>query len=325
MKIRPELQALRSDISPQRHAQHLLKAQLAAWQAGAAAGLAEAELARFASGACLEDLPLLSALFTPGDPSANQFVAVLVRNLCAALAEAPLGMVPLRHFTDDALASVMLARSGFATLSLQAYDGVGMARRPRPVSVSFSPGESWEQVLTGCASAELIHCRQTFSDRADLEIEPIALSPGSMLTRNNRDTALSLGRFEGCLVTLRLQRRCAIGGVTREYQLADGALVHQAAGTPRESRLELTAALLGRMGRADAAPLLASMAQEDGSAGLRWQLLRECLGLDSAEGFRTLCGIARDPADPLFVPAGALRAQLLETHPQLAEVEPCPA
>ena len=71
--------------------------------------------------------------------------------------------------------------------------------------------------------------------------------------------------------------------------------------------------------------MLASMAQEEGGAGLRWQSLRECLGLDSAEGFRTLCGIARDAADPLFVPAGALRKQLLETHPQLAEVDLCPA
>ena len=324
MKIRPELQALRSDVTPQRHAQQLLKAQLEAWQAGAPAGLAEAELARLANGAHLEDLLLLAALFTPDDPSANQFVAALVRNLCAALAEAPLGMVPLRHFTDDALASVMLARAGFATLSLQAFDGIGMVRRPRPVSVSFSPSESWEQVLAGSAPADLIHCRQTSPDRADLEIEPIELSRGTLLIRSNRDTALSIGKFKGCLVTLRLQRRSAIGGVTREYQLADGALVHQAAGTPRESRLELTAALLGRMGRADAAPLLASMAQEEGGAGLRWQSLRECLGLDSAEGFRTLCGIARDAADPLFVPAGALRKQLLETHPQLAEVDLCP-
>lgn len=325
MNFRPELQALRSDVTPQRHAQQLLNAQLEAWQAGAHGGLAEAELAHLASGAHLEDLPLLAALVTPDDPSANQFVGALVRNLCAALAEAPLGMVPLRHFTDDALASVMLARSGFATLSLQAFDGLGMVRRPRPVSVSFSPSESWEQVLAGSAPAELIHCRQTYSDRVDLEIEPIELRPGTVLARSNRDTALSIGKFKGCLVTLRLQRRSAIGGVTREYQLADGALVHQAAGTPRESRLELTAALLGRMGRVDAAPLLASMAQEEGGAGLRWQCLRECLGLDSAEGFRTLSGIARDSADPLFAPARGLRSQLLEAHPQLAEVDRCPA
>ena len=324
MKFRPQLQALRSDVTPQRHAQLRLKTALQDWRSGSPVQLAEDELGRLASGAALEDLPLLAALFTPDDPSAQQFVGPLISQLCASLAEAELGQVPLRHFTDDALASIMLARAGFATLSLQVFDGAGIARRPRPVSVSFSPSQTWEQVLAGSAAAELIHCRQTYSDRADLEIEPIALRPGTGLVRSNRQTALVLGHLEGCLVTLRLQRRRASGGVTCEYQLADGALIHQAAATPRESRLELTAALLGRMGRTDAAPLLAAMAQEEGGAGLRWQALRECLGLDSAEGFRTLCAIARNPADPLVGSAGALRAQLLETHPQLAEVEPCP-
>ncbi len=324
MKIRPELQALRSDDTPQRHAQQQLKAQLADWQTSASARLAADELERLEGGAALDDLPLLAGLFTPGDPSARQFVDGMISRLCAGLAAAPLGFVPLRYFTDDAQATIMLARSGFATLSLQAFDGIGMGRRPRAISVSFSPSHSWEQVLAGGAGAELVHCRNTFPDRAELAIEALQLSPGTMLTRCNRDTALLLGRFAGSLVTLRLQRRSSNSGVTREYRLADGALVHQAAGTPRDSRLELTAALLGRMGRIDAAPLLAAMAQEEGSAGLRWQALRECLGLNSAEGFRTLCAIARAPVDPLSVPAGALCAQLLEAHPQLARLEPCP-
>ncbi len=325
MIIRPELQALRSDDTPQRHAQLQLKIVLAEWQASASARLAEAELTRLADGALLEDLPLLAALFSAEDPSALEFVGNLVGRLCKGLAQAPLGQIPLRHFTDDALASIMLARSGFATLSLQAFDSVGIARRQRAVSASFAPGQSWEHVLAGSVSADLVHCRKVWSDRAELEVEPIELGQGSTLVRSNRDTALQLGRISGLLVILRLQCRSASGGVTCEYTLADGRLVHQAASTSRESRLELTAALLGRMGRADASPLLAAMAQEAGSAGLRWQALRECLGLDSAEGFRTLSAIARSSADPLAAPAAALRAQLLETHPQLAEVKPCPA
>ncbi len=325
MKIRPELQALRSNDAPQRHAQRHLKSQIEAWRVAAPIGLAEAELSQLAGGALLEDLPLLDALFTSGDPSAGQFVGAFMSRLCAGLAEEPLGLVPLRHFTDDALSSLMLARSGFTTLSLQAFDGVGMARHPLPATATFTPCHSWEHVLAGSAKAELIHCRQAYPDRADLEAEPIILRPGMILTRSNSDTALSLGRFDGCMVTVRLQCRRTNGEVAREYRLEDGLLVHQAAGTPRESRLELTAALLGRMGRADAAPLLSAMAQELGDVGLRWQSMRECLVLDSEEGFRTLCTIAQSPADPLFGPAVALRAQLLETHPQLAEVELCPA
>ena len=127
------------------------------------------------------------------------------------------------------------------------------------------------------------------------------------------------------LAMLKLQRRVCAGAVTREYALADGRLVHQAASSPRESRLELTAALLGRMGRSDAAPLLAAMAEEHGSESLRWQALRECLTLNTAAGFATLSRIARQADDPLAAPAGALRAQLLESYPQLAGVSPCPA
>jgi len=78
--------------------------------------------------------------------------------------------------------------------------------------------------------------------------------------------------------------------------------------------------LLGKMGRADAAPLIAGMALEPGSDGLRWQALRECLGLDTLTGFRTLTEMAGRPDDPLANSAGALRAQLIETYPQLAEV-----
>ena len=121
-----------------------------------------------------------------------------------------------------------------------------------------------------------------------------------------------------------MQRRPASGSVTREFNLADGSLAHQATGNARESRFELAAALLGRMGRCDAAPLLAAMAEEQGGNSLRWQALKESLGLDTAHGFAALNRIAERPHDPLAAPALALRAQLLKTYPQLAGAQPCP-
>ena len=86
-------------------------------------------------------------------------------------------------------------------------------------------------------------------------------------------------------------------------------------------------ALLGRMRRAEAAPTMAAMAREAGPDGLRWQALREALALDTAEGFRALCHVARASDDPLAMPAGALRAQLVEAHPELLALEkqPCRA
>ena len=140
-----------------------------------------------------------------------------------------------------------------------------------------------------------------------------------------------LHRVAGRLVTLRLHRPDKSIDPVREYALDSGKLLHRAAGTPAESRYELMISLLGRMGRADAAPLLASMALGADSPGLRWQAMRECLGLDTATGFAALGTLARRGGDPLAAPAGALRAQLLESWPQLAGLEqeqettPCPA
>ncbi|MDG2005376.1 MAG: hypothetical protein P8J20_18800 [Novosphingobium sp.] len=135
----------------------------------------------------------------------------------------------------------------------------------------------------------------------------------------------SVRDVETCLVTLRLQRRLPDLGPTREYRLADGQLVHQAAGHVRDSRIEMTMALLGRMGREDAASLLAEVALEEGSAALRWQALRECLALDTLTGFTKLCAVVRSMDDELAPMAGALRSQLIEAHPQLAEIAECHA
>ena len=111
----------------------------------------------------------------------------------------------------------------------------------------------------------------------------------------------------------------------REYALADGSLVHQAASDPEDSRTELMMALLGRMNRADAAPSIAGIARGEGSAALRWQALRECLALDTRSGFEALDAVARDADDPLCSAAAALRARLIETYPQLREAAECPA
>ncbi len=324
MLIRPELEALRRDDPPQRQAQARLVEVLAHWRAGAAAQL-DPELARFGEGAELDDLPLLSALFAPGETAAEEFTAELVARLAAALGRDPLGQVPLRHYTDDLVTSLMLARNSRATLTLQAIDGAGLARRAAPVSVSFPPSETVERVLAGSADGSSVRVMARRPGAADLVTTRVRLTPGTVQRRDGSREALVLREVEGSLVTLKLQRRTAEGAVTCEYRLADGALVHQAAGSPRDSRLELTAALLGRMGRTDAAPLLAAMAEENGSAALRWQALRECLALDSATGFAALTTLARRSDDPLCGPAGALRAQLIETYPQLAGGAPCPA
>lgn len=325
MKVHPALQALRDDDAPQRRAQGQLYRELEAWRAGVDMAGIEAELAELACAVPLESLPRLSALFTPADPSAQALAGGFAARFCAALGRDPLGQVPLRHQMDDVTTALMLARTGNAALLLCAVDGAALARRGLPVSASFPPSQTWERVLAGSVRITRISLCEQGSGRADFLQAEERLDPGMVSHRVGQREALVLREVEGSLVTLKLQLQAKAGAVTREYRLADGALLHQAAANPRDSRLELAAALLGRMGRRDAAPLLAAMAGEAGGASLRWQALKECLGLDTATGFDALCTIAARGDDPLAAPADALRARLIESYPVLAGIAPCPA
>lgn len=325
MIIHPGLRALRGDDTPQRHAQQALHQAMAHWRSRPEVKGLVADMARLAQGEPFEQCASLAALFTPDGMTGPGFVAQFVREAITALGAAPLAHVPMRHFTDGCTSTLLLARSETVTLSLVALDGAEMRHRPEPRNVSFGPTETWELILAGMAAAELVSCQPQGPRAARLLRRSTTLVPGSMIRRDGQSEARLLRSIKGTLVSLRLQNRRSDAGPTREYSLADGTLVHQAAGNPRDSRIELMLALLGRMQRQDAAPLMAELAQGEASAALRWQALRECLALDTRIGFEALGAIATVPTDSLAAPAGALRAQLIEAHPQLQELAPCPA
>ena len=325
MLIGPELTALRADDTPQRRIQQRLVAQSNAWRQSGNGAQLEAELLRLAGGSALDELPALAALFTPGALAATDLVGGVAGWLLGELTDEPLGQVPLRHQCDRTLATLVLARCHGASLALQAIDGAGLALKPRAQSVTFAANEHWERVLAGSAWVDQVRITAQRPGGVALERSSDRLAEGMVQHRQGREAAQIFTQVQGIVVLLKLQRCDGTGAPSCEFALDDGRLLHQSAGSPRDSRLELTAALLGRMGRADAAPLLAAMAEEAGSPHLRWQALRECLGLDSGVGFAALTVVARRSEDPLATPAGALRAQLLETYPQLAEVPACPA
>ncbi len=325
MIVHPELRALRGDDSPQRVAQDTLIGRMGDWRNTPDVAALEAEMAHLDRGCPLADCRLLAGMFQQGGPAAADFASELVRLNLEGLAEAPLGHVPFRHFTDGVHSTLLLLRSGNVTLSLVAVDGEGLAGRPAPVTADFGPSEVWEHVLAGGADAELVERSGPENGPAVFDRRDVALQPGILVCRLARQQAMLLRGVERCLVTLRLQRRLRDAGPTREYRLDDGTLVHQAAGNVGDSRTEMIMALLGRMERAEAAPVLADIAREEGSAALRWQALRECLALDTLTGFTAFCDVARSAEDELAPTAGALRSQLIEAYPQLAEIEPCPA
>lgn len=324
MILHPVLRALRADDAPQRQAQYRLIEAVAYWHTQPRMAAVVAAVEGFAKGAPLADCAALAALFREGGKEAGALADEFTALLCGLLRDEPLGHVPLRHFTDGTLSTLLLARAGNVTLTLVAMDGAGLAAKPAPVTADFGPSEMWEHVLAGHAEADLVRCHPIDATMAKLDVRSAMLSPGTVIYRDAEREALQLRRVDGALVSLRLQRRRDLAAVTREYRLADGALVHQAAANPRDSRIELMLALLGRMERRDAVPHMAAIARGDGTPALRWQALRECLALDSGAGFAMLTALARSDADPLAPAAGALRAQLVETWPQLAETEPCP-
>ena len=320
MRTAPELLALRDDPGLQREAQRALFARMEVWRRDARIAPVFDELERYARRGAIGECPHLSALFDPASGAAEAFLATLFETAAAALAANPLAHIPFRHFCDDALATLQLARCDNAMLVIEAIDGDRFAKLKHAENVEFKPAEVFERVVAGSATGELIRCENVEADRADLETSGIALGAGRVLQLEARRDAVVLRAVEGRLVTLRLLRREPAARPAREFRIADGMLAHQAAGSVLESRVEMMMALLGRMNWQQAAPVMARIAQGTGPRSLRWQAVRECLALDTATGFATLTVIAQSAEDDLAPAAGALRSQLIETYPQLREV-----
>lgn len=325
MILHPVIHALQGNPALQRAAQQAAHDGMVVWAGHPQRQQLRAELDAFATTRPMADCPLLSSLFTEGDPTARALALSFASAGAGILAEHPLAHLPQRHSTDGTVSVLLLGRSGNVTLTLCAVDGERFAAGRPARNVTFWPGESWEHVIAGEAEAELVVRRTMAEGGPALHRRTVRLKEGSVVCHDADRQAMVLRSVPRHLVTLRLQRRRPQAGPSREHALEDGALMHQSAGNPRDSRIELMMALLGRMKRQDAAPLIAGIATGEGSEALRWQALREGLALDTATGFAALCQVAADPQDGLAQPAGALRAELIEAHPSLAGIAPCPA
>jgi hypothetical protein len=316
VRFDPILRALRSDDAQQRDAQQAMIATREAWRADQRCTALFDELARYGAGDDIASCPALaSALGRP--PVAQAFADAFLDHHLQALRACPLGMAPFRHVSEPNVASLLLARGGRALLMLS-------AREPGSYpadAAAFSDGERHEIVLAGVASGKAINLLDAKQGCARLEIAEISFEPGAHFTLDQASMSLVVEDVAQRLVVLRLIRTAELPRPSREFALIDGSLRQQASGDLTESRREMMLALLGRMGRRDAAPAMEEIARE-GSVHLRWQALRECLALDSAIGFRALIRVARDPADPLAAQAGALHAGLAEAHPELTQLEP---
>lgn len=316
MHVHPDIAALRSDRAPQRHAQAAMQRACEAWRAEAAAAQMLAELDDFGHGAPLEHCPMLERVFCEaGD--AERLMAALSAQFCAALAANPFGHPPFRNAFDGRAASLLLARAGRAQLMLQSREP-GAYDHP---SVVFSHALRFDAVLGGAAAARIRRLVEVNEGQARFNDETFALAPGGRLALDLSRESLLIDQVTRRVVVLRLLRHDSAPHPSREYHGRSGALLLQSAGDLTTSRQEAMVALLGRLGRVDAAPQMTALALSDADASLRWQALRESLALDTGQGFAALVALARRDGDALASPAGALRAQLIEAHPQLHELE----
>lgn len=325
MRVAPTIAALRGDCASQRHAQDALERAAQAWRDAPAVAAFLRDMERYGQGAPFADCPSLAAL-TADLAAARRAIGDLAVRTSRALAAHPLAHVPFRHQLGEGFAVLQLARSGRAMLSLIRYAPPPPAAAAPPYSVCLTDGERHELCLAGRAEARRVTVASGCEARANLAFADLPLAPGAAHAFAGRGETKIVDRIVRPLTLLRLFRQAVAPLPSLEYRLADGALLHRAAGECEESRSELMLALLGRMERRDAVPAMLGLVRE-GSDSLRWQALRECLALDSAAGFRELARIARDRADPLHAPAAALHADLAARHPGLAQLErePCPA
>lgn len=328
MRIDPQIAKLRHDPAPLLAGAVLTGAAARDWRADWAMVLDE--LAPFGGGAGLGECPGLAELFDPDASTATNFADEALARMITALRDAPLAPVAWRHFTNGVLHSLVLALAGRGSLSLALLDGAAWtsARDPRGERlVSFQPGEMHVRVLAGGGAARILRNRSDDPRAARIEADPLTLQPGAVYRLDGAREALAIDRIDGALVTLRLHCKPAGASVARQYEIASGALVHQAAGVQDDSRAELAMALLRAMDRRDAAPSFVALART-GEPAARWQALRECLSLDGAAGLAELCRVSESPADPLAGPARALLETLCARDPAFARAREellCPA
>ena len=322
MHAHPDIAALRTDREPQRRAQAAMEGALQAWRAHSATAPLVADIERYGAGDDLETCARLQAVF--GDCRvAGELVDALVGEFTKALRANPYGHPPFRNGFDGHSSSLLLARSGRAQLLLQAREpGYNPAD-----GYIYTDAERHDCVLGGDAEGRIVTLGEHPGGEARFAERAVRLTAGVRLTLDLSTEALLVENVARRLVVLRLVRAPDNPRPVRQFEAATGRLRQTSAGQIATSRQEAIVTLLGRLGRTDAAPEFVRIALREGEQSLRWLALRECLALDTAAGFAALSDLARRDADPLAAHAGALRAQLLEAHPQLAilEGQSCPA
>jgi hypothetical protein len=274
----------------------------------------QAALAEFGAGAALDAVPDLAQLLRDSAAAsalAHDFIAPVM----AALTAEPLAQLPLGHSAAPGIARIRLASSGRASLTLAAY---ALRENRQPASVLFEDGEAHELVIAGAGQALCHHLSGHV-----LESRAVACLPGTRLARGGASEARQFVAVTRPMLVLQLVREAVSPAPSREVSLTDGRLLQQISGSKQASQQMMALGVLGALEHRSALEPMAQLARDtEATRDLRWEALRQVLGLDTAQGLALLAELAVRGDDPLAPPAAQLRRDLLAAHPALAQLEP---
>ncbi|MEL6738252.1 MAG: hypothetical protein AAFO28_04955 [Pseudomonadota bacterium] len=315
MHVHPAIAALRGTTASQRQAVANTKQAMdqahKAWLTRADIRRVREELIRYGSGAELESCEALRSL-SHDHERAVAFVEALIGPTLAVLKTHPLGETPYRFKVSQGLATLQVLEASGATLSLLAYEPLEGAQAPK--SALFSDRDVNDIVVSGTASGAV----HTVGDAGAISSKPIRLAPGDCLATKARIGVRHIVHVERSLLILQLTREPQRPKPVREIALDTGVELRTASGDKSASQALMAVSVLGALrdyGALDVMHAAALNREED--PDVRWEAVRQTLGLAAMRGLEALDTLARREDDPLSAPALALREQLLATKPDL--------
>jgi hypothetical protein len=318
MRVHPPIAALRSPDAAQRRAMARTASAMQTARETALAvdglkGVSE-ELARYGVGVELASCPRLEALLTDRN-SARATLEEYCAPLLSSLRTNPLGEAPLPFQTAKGFTAVELARSGRAVLKLAVYEPIDTSEPPK--TALFADREVVELVVAGSAEG-LTH---TLSEDGGLETRRAALKPGVGMRTLPLRTSRQIVCVDRSLLLIQLMREPEKPRPTCEIALDTGETVRTASGDKSASQALMALSVLGAMGAYRALGTMEDSAlnlAEDND--VRWEAVRQTLGMGPVRGMDLLETLVSRPDDPLSTPAAQLRARLIEAQPELASL-----
>lgn len=317
MQVHPDISALRSDAALQRQANDTMSAAFSDWKESEGYARIASDLKAYDQGRALADCADLGRMLANVE-AADAFVASWRDALLAALRTQPLGNVPSRHSISKGLTTIQLTVAGNATLSLLAYEERSDLAEPQ--SAMFVDRELHEMVLAGGATGMRHTLSQEQGGQAQVASHNFEYQWGSTASFAPCTDARQFTRVAGSMLVLQLSRTPARPAPSALYSLDNGTLLQRTSGNKRASQNFLALDVLGAMGRTDAVLAMIELASSHSEEPeLRWEAVRQVLGLDAAQGMTLLGQLSARDTDPLAAPAQSLQQSLVQADAQLAQ------